>query len=393
VLLEMDVDSLLKQKISSLKLDPAPFNVNQLTEELKSKEDKDGGGVSQEKVAAALVSLGLDGTTAERHARDFFGYADPKHTGFVKVSDFVQEWTRMQIFKSVRYLLFLQQKRSQTTDQAVKSDEIKKVLSEQVGSEFGEKYYGDLLFLVESDGSKGVPMKDIALWYFCRVKQANRIGARRSALLIIDVQYDFLPPTGSLAVTDGQAIIPVINKLRQRVKFDIIAHSQDWHPSDHISFYVNHKEDPKAKLFTPYQLSNGSMQVMWPAHCIQGSEGAKFHKDLLLLRTDKIVKKGLNRDVDSYSAFFDNDHKKQTEMASVLKANNITDVWVVGLAYDYCVGYSALDAFTEGLRVAVIEDATRGVAPDSIKAMKEKLASTGITIIQSKDVPLSGLLP
>jgi len=91
--------------------------------------------------------------------------------------------------------------------------------------------------------------------------------------------------------------------------------------------------------------------------------------------------------------FFDNDHKKQTEMASVLKANHITDVWVVGLAYDYCVGYSALDAFGEGLRVAVVEDATRGVAPDTIKAMKEKLVSTGITIVQSKDVPLSGLLP
>jgi len=349
--------------------------------------------VSQEKVVAALVSLGLDGTTAERHGRDFFGYADPKHTGFVKVEDFVHEWTRMQIFKSVRYLLHLQQKRSQSTDQAVKSDEIKKVLSEQLGSDVSEKQYLDLLYLVENDGSKGVPMKDIALWYFCRVKQANRIGTRRSALLIIDVQYDFLPPSGSLAVTDGQAVIPVINKLRQRVKFDLIAHSQDWHPSDHISFAVNHKDDPKAKLFTPYQLPNGSMQMMWPAHCIQGSDGAKFHKDLLLLPSDKIVKKGLNKDVDSYSGFFDNDHKKQTEMAGLLKSNDITDVWVVGLAYDYCVGYSALDALGEGHRVSVIEDATRGVTPDSIKVMKEKLVASGITIMQSKDVPHSGLLP
>jgi len=113
----------------------------------------------------------------------------------------------------------------------------------------------------------------------------------------------------------------------------------------------------------------------------------------LLWPSDKSGKKGQNRDVDSYSAFFDNDHKKQTEMASILKANNVTDVWVVGLAYDYCVGYSALDAFADGLRVAVIEDATRGVAPDTIKVMKEKLSSTGVSIIQSKDVPLSGLLP
>jgi len=188
-------------------------------------------------------------------------------------------------------------------------------------------------------------------------------------------------------------VIPVINKLRQRVKFDIVAHTQDWHSADHISFHVNHKDDPKAKLFTPYQLPNGSFQVMWPAHCVVGSDGAKFHKDLTLLPSDKIVKKGTNKDVDSYSGFFDNDHKKQTELASILKQNGVTDVWVTGLAYDYCVGYSALDASGEGFRVAVVEDATRGVAPDTIKVMKEKLAATGITIIQSKDVPLSGLLP
>jgi len=125
---------------------------------------------------------------------------------------------------------------------------------------------------------------------------------------------------------------------------------------------------------------------------VQGSHGAEFHQLLQISSSDKIVRKGLNTQVDSYSGFYDNDHKQKTEMADILKQNEITDVIVTGLAYDYCVGFSALDAHNEGFRVAVVEDATRGVADDSTKSMKEKLLKTGVKIIQSKDVPARGIL-
>jgi len=294
----------------------------------------------------------------------------------------------MQIFKSVRYLLFLQQKRSQTTDQAVKSDEIKKVLSEQVGSEFGEKYYGDLLFLVENDGSKGVPMKDVALWYYCRVKQVNRIGARRSALLIIDVQYDFLPPTGSLAVKDGQEVIPIINQLRKNHKWDVIALTQDWHPKGHFSFASTNKEKG-AQLFTPFEYAPGKFQMMWPDHCVQGSDGAKFHHDLKREPTDIVVQKGTNLNIDSYSGFFDNDSKAKTDLADQLRRQGITHIYVAGLAYDYCVGFSALDGVKEGFKTYFIEDGARGVAPDTTADMKKRLQVEGVHLIQSSEVNLS----
>jgi len=212
---------------------------------------------------------------------------------------------------------------------------------------------------------------------------------KKTALLIIDIQNDFCPPHGSLAVNEGTEIIPVINKLRKNVHFDLVAVTQDWHLANHVSFYINHKDDPAAKLFTPYKLPNGSMQMLWPAHCVQGSKGAEFHSDLLLEPTDKIIRKGTYQHVDSYSGFFDNDHKTHTEMASVLRDAKITDVYVVGLAYDYCVGYSALDAKDMGLQVFVLEDATRGVAPDSTKSMKEQLQHAGVSIINSAQIPQS----
>jgi len=215
---------------------------------------------------------------------------------------------------------------------------------------------------------------------------------RKSALLIIDVQNDFCPPSGSLAVNEGTAVIPIINALRKRVAFGLIAHTQDFHPADHVSFFDNHKDDPEAKLFAPLRLPSGAMQMMWPAHCVQGTPGTEFHKDLVFGPSDKIVQKGMNPQVDSYSGFFDNDHKTKSELAKILKENNVTDVFVTGLAYDYCVGYSALDAKSEGFTVFVVEDACRGVAPDSIKAMREQLGKAGVRLVQSKDVPDAGLI-
>jgi hypothetical protein len=136
----------------------------------------------------------------------------------------------------------------------------------------------------------------------------------RSALLIIDVQNDFCPPSGSLAVAGGTDIIPGINELRKRLPFDVVAHSRDFHPANHCSFVTN---NPGSQMFSEHKLASGEMQMMWPAHCVQGTQGSEFHPDLLVAPTDIIVHKGLNADIDSYSAFFDNGHKSQTEMEAL----------------------------------------------------------------------------
>jgi hypothetical protein len=136
----------------------------------------------------------------------------------------------------------------------------------------------------------------------------------RSALLIIDVQNDFCPPSGSLAVAGGTDIIPGINELRKRLPFDVVAHSRDFHPANHCSFVTN---NPGSQMFSEHKLASGEMQMMWPAHCVQGTQGSEFHPDLLVAPTDIIVQKGLNADIDSYSAFFDNGHKSQTEMEAL----------------------------------------------------------------------------
>jgi len=378
-----------------LKLDASPVTQKQLQTRLTKSEDE-SGNISHDRLIEALTSLGIDSKVAEKYAHDYFGFADPHKFGSVPTKSFVWEWTRMQLFKSLRYLWFLQQKAKKQADDQIDAAKIKEVLTAYIGEEASSEQWTDLLKRIDGDGDapdRGVSAREIALWYYGNVKHYRPMStARRTALLIIDVQYDFLPPDGSLAVTDGLAVIPVINDLRKKVKWDVVAMTQDWHPKSHVSFHVNNKHRPEAELFAPLQLENGSSQVMWPAHCVQGSHGATFHKDLIAEDTDKIVQKGTSVEVDSYSGFFDNDHKRQTELAKILKAENITDVWVVGLAYDYCVGYSALDAYNEGFRVAVVEDATRGVAPDSTKAMKAKLLSSGIAVVQSSEVPRSGLV-
>ena len=146
--------------------------------------------------------------------------------------------------------------------------------------------------------------------------QANfqHLEKPRSALLIIDVQNDFCPPKGSLAVAGGTDIIPGINDLRQRLPFHVVAHSKDFHPSNHCSFESNNKG---STVFTEFKLPSGDMQMMWPAHCVQGTQGCEFHPDLHMPPSDFIVHKGTNVDIDSYSAFFDNGHKSQTEMEAL----------------------------------------------------------------------------
>ena len=175
----------------------------------------------------------------------------------------------------------------------------------------------------------------------------------KKALLIIDVQNDFCPG-GALAVNDGDKIIKIINRISS--KFDRVIATQDWHPKDHISFAKVH-----GKKIGEIIKINGLEQNLWPDHCVKNTRGSELHKNLELTNIDLILKKGTNKDMDSYSAFFENDKKTSTGLEYYLKGLGITDVYLTGLATDYCVFYSALDAINCGFKTYLILDATRGV--------------------------------
>ena len=193
---------------------------------------------------------------------------------------------------------------------------------------------------------------------------------KTTALLIIDVQNDFLS-NGSLAVPNANHIIPKINKLRKL--YDVVVLSQDWHPPGHVSFGSSHG----APLFT---MMNG--QMMWPDHCVQNTAGAKIHKDLNVKKSDIIIKKGTDLNIDAYSAFFDNNRKSQTKLHAKLSALGIRSVDVCGLAYDYCVGSTALDAKSLGYTVRILKPATASVSKKSEDAMTNRLKAVGVMIAE-----------
>lgn len=200
------------------------------------------------------------------------------------------------------------------------------------------------------------------------------------ALVIVDVQNDFCPG-GSMGVKDGDKIIPLINNLQK--KFEIIVATQDWHPKDHVSFALNHNKKPGEIITT-----GGNKQILWPIHCVQKTKGAEFHPKLDTSRFNEIFKKGIDKNVDSYSGFFDNDHKKATGLGEYLKKIGVIDVFILGLATDYCVKYTALDAVNLGFNTSVIMDGCRGVnlkKGDVDIAIKEMIASR-ISIIKSTEV-------
>ncbi|MCC5936632.1 MAG: bifunctional nicotinamidase/pyrazinamidase [Lunatimonas sp.] len=201
------------------------------------------------------------------------------------------------------------------------------------------------------------------------------------ALIIVDVQYDFLPG-GALAVRDGDKVIPVINSIQP--KFDLIVATQDWHPADHGSFAANHPGTHPGEVI---KLS-GVDQVLWPVHCVQGSEGAGFHRDLDQSRWTKVFQKGTNRMVDSYSGFYDNNRMGDTGLAGFLKQERVNEVFVVGLATDYCVKFTVIDALLEGFDTWVVVDATKGVnlsEQDSLLAIDEMIQA-GAQVIESRSV-------
>lgn len=172
------------------------------------------------------------------------------------------------------------------------------------------------------------------------------------ALILVDLQNDFMPG-GALPVPDGDAVVPVANRLM--TGFELVVATQDWHPPDHLSFAANH---PGRKPGDVIDLG-GVRQVLWPAHCVQGTPGAAFHRDLDLRGVHHVVRKGTDREIDSYSGFFDNAHRKATGLEAFLRSRGVVELAIMGLATDYCVRFTAEDARALGFRVALIPEGCR----------------------------------
>ncbi|AKP54030.1 bifunctional nicotinamidase/pyrazinamidase [Cyclobacterium amurskyense] len=207
------------------------------------------------------------------------------------------------------------------------------------------------------------------------------VNKENSALIIVDVQNDFLPG-GALAVGKGDEVIPVINKVKD--KFDLIVATQDWHPANHGSFAANHEGKKVGESIS----LNGLDQILWPVHCVENSIGADFHKSLDKQNWREVFKKGSNPVVDSYSGFFDNGRKEKTGLGDFLKANGIENVFVTGLAADYCVKFTVLDALDLGFNTYLIADATKGVnlSPnDTLEAFKE-METQGAILVSSSSL-------
>jgi len=199
----------------------------------------------------------------------------------------------------------------------------------------------------------------------------------RCALIVIDMQNDFIPG-GQLAVQGGDEIVPLINRLATRFCNVVIA--QDWHPPGHASFASSH---PGHAPFDSVQLPYGS-QTLWPDHCIQGSHGAQLHAELDLHHAQLIVRKGCNRDIDSYSAFVEADRRTPTGLTGYLKERGIDTVYLVGLALDYCVAWSALDARAAGFNTVLIVDACRAIDLDgSLQRAMDDMEAAGVSLIDS----------
>jgi nicotinamidase/pyrazinamidase len=197
-------------------------------------------------------------------------------------------------------------------------------------------------------------------------------------LLVVDVQNDFCPG-GSLAVPRGDEVVPLLNRLAAR--FEHVVLTQDWHPAAHRSFASSH---PGRKPYDTIELAYGA-QILWPDHCVQGTPGAEFRSDLRIAHAGLVLRKGFHPDIDSYSAFTENDRKTSTGLAGYLRERGFERVFVAGLAFDFCVRFSAEDARREGFDVVVFEDACRGIDIDgSVLATRQALAALGISCMQCR---------
>ena len=198
-------------------------------------------------------------------------------------------------------------------------------------------------------------------------------------LVVVDVQNDFMPG-GSLGVPKGNEIVPVINAIQD--SFDLIIATQDWHPQDHVSFAANHEGKKEFDVIDVH----GFPQTLWPAHCVQGTEGASFHPDLKTHRIETIFRKGTDKNIDSYSSFFDNSKLKSTGLTGYLLEKGATEIYFCGLAADICVYFSTKDSLSEGFQSYLITDASRPLDENIYKIQKQELRELGAQIISSDEI-------
>ncbi|WCL80792.1 bifunctional nicotinamidase/pyrazinamidase [Saprospira sp. CCB-QB6] len=202
-----------------------------------------------------------------------------------------------------------------------------------------------------------------------------------NALILVDLQYDFCQ-LGALEVPDGNAVIPVANALMPH--FELVLATQDWHPANHKSFAANHLFRQPGQVID----LNGLEQILWPIHCVQESYGAELVDELDQTKISKIFQKGTDPEIDSYSGFFDNGHRKATGLGDYLKEKGVTSVFVMGLALDYCVKFTALDAQALGFKTYLVQDGCRAVNMQETDGQQaiEELKAKGVTIVDSQDV-------
>ena len=233
--------------------------------------------------------------------------------------------------------------------------------------------------LLAATGSLAAAAFAPALWAQGKLKPGPA-----AALIVVDVQNCFVPG-GSLAVGKGDEVIPLINRIAKA--FENVVLTQDWHTPGHISFASAH---PGKKPFESIKLPYGN-QVLWPDHCVQGTDGAAIHKDIQIPHAQLVIRKGFNPKVDSYSAFIEADKRSKTGLDGYLRGRGVNTVYVVGLATDFCVAWTAIDARKLGLAAYVVEDACRGIDnQDSLAAAWTSMAKAGVKRIQSGDLALAG---
>ena len=203
----------------------------------------------------------------------------------------------------------------------------------------------------------------------------------RSALIVVDIQNDFLPG-GALAVPSGDSVIDPASRLMADPRWRAVVVTQDWHPSDHVSFAAQHEN---CSPFQEIELSYGP-QVLWPVHCVAGSAGAALPASLSDRTAHLVIRKGMNREVDSYSAFVEADGVTRTGLAGYLRERGIDRVVICGLALDFCVRFTAEDAARAGFATAIVEDACAAISPEANEALFAQLAALGITRVMTDDV-------
>ena len=238
-----------------------------------------------------------------------------------------------------------------------------------------------------------LPILGLLFTLVCFQHVSAKMELPKTALIIVDVQNDFCAG-GPMAIPQADEVIPIINHLRSKIDFGIVVFTMDWHPPNHISFYErfsNKKLHPNAKLREEYTFDLGDgrgerKQILWPTHCVQNTTGAQLRVGLKREKNDEIVYKGTEPDIDSYSGFLANDGLTETELDAVLKKNGIEEIIVSGLAFEYCVGNTAIDGVKMGYGVTVLEDGTGSFYPCQKQEYILNLRNNGVSVRSSSEI-------